>query len=74
MPIHLLSGMQSGIMHTMKETNRNPVIRVTPEARKDLKIIAAHTGETMQDVVARLAKQERERMQKGENKDANEKL
>jgi len=51
-------------MHTMNETNRNPVIRVTPEARKDLKIIAAHTGETMQDVVARLAKQERERMQK----------
>jgi len=48
----------------MNETNRNPVIRVTPEARKDLKIIAAHTGETMQDVVARLAKQERERMQK----------
>ncbi len=60
----LTYGMQSSIMHTMNETNRNPVIRVTPEARKDLKIIAAHTGETMQDVVARLAKQERERMQK----------
>lgn len=66
--------MQSDIMHTMNETNRNPVIRVTPEARKDLKIIAAHTSETMQDVVARLAKQERERIQKGEDKDANEEL
>lgn len=52
-------------MPTMNETKRNPVIRVTPEARKDLKIIAAHTGETMQDVVARLARQERERIQKG---------
>lgn len=70
----LTYGMQSDIMHTMNETNRNPVIRVTSEARKDLKIIAAYTGETMQDVVARLARQERERIQKGEHKDVDEKL
>ena len=57
--------LTSGIIHTMSETKRNPVIRVTPQTRKDLKVIAAETGETMQDVVARLAKQERERIQKG---------
>lgn len=56
--------MHCHIMHTMSETNRNPVIRVTPEARKDLKVIAATTGETMQDVVARLAKEELMRVQK----------
>jgi hypothetical protein len=58
-------------MHTMKEIKRNPVIRVTLQTRKDLKVIAAESGETMQDVVARLAKQERERIQKGE-KDATQ--
>jgi hypothetical protein len=43
----------------------NPNIRVTPQTRKDLKIIAAHTGETMLEVAARLARQERERIQEG---------
>jgi len=52
-------------MLTMKEKNENPLIRVTQEARKDLKIIAAHSGESMLQVVARLAKQELERIQKG---------
>ncbi|HET9918956.1 MAG TPA: hypothetical protein VFQ30_03870 [Ktedonobacteraceae bacterium] len=40
----------------------NPNIRVTAETRKGLKIIAAHTGETILEVVARLAKQELERL------------
>jgi len=56
-------------MHTMNEARRNPVIRVTTEARKDLKLIAALTGETMQAVVTRLAQQERERLQKGERRE-----
>ncbi|HEY7418751.1 MAG TPA: hypothetical protein VH593_26465 [Ktedonobacteraceae bacterium] len=43
----------------MNEIKRNPNIRVTPETRKDLKIIAAHTGENMLEVVARLAQMER---------------
>ena len=49
-------------MSTMDNTQLNPHIRVTPETRKDLKMIAAHTGETMLQVVARLAKQELERL------------
>lgn len=49
-------------MTTMNSKPLNPNIRVTPEARKDLKIIAAHTGETILQVVARLAKQELERL------------
>ena len=55
----------------MNETKRNPVIRVTGESRKDLRIIAAHMGETIQDVVARLAKQERERIEKGARSDVS---
>ena len=50
-------------MPTMKETNRNPVIRVYPQTRKKLKIIAAHIGETMQDTVERLAQAEFERLE-----------
>jgi len=53
-------------MHTMNKVKRNPVIRVTVASRKDLRIIAAHTSETIQDVVARLASQERERIEKVE--------
>lgn len=49
-------------MTTMNEKQLNPNIRVTTETRKDLKILAAHTGETMLDVVARLAKQEMMRL------------
>ncbi len=52
----------SGTIPAMNSKQLNPNIRVTPETRKDLKIIAAHTGETMLDVVARLAKQELERL------------
>lgn len=59
-------------MHTMNEQKRNPVIRVEPQARKDLKIIAAHTGETMQEVVTRLAKQELEHIKKQAMKDKAE--
>ena len=55
-------------MHTMKETNRNPVIRVYPPTRKKLKIIAAQMGETMQDTVERLAQAEIERLQKEQQK------
>ena len=55
--------MQKHIMHTMKEHKRNPVIRVYPQTRKKLKIIAAQMGETMQDTVERLAQAEIERLQ-----------
>jgi len=47
----------------MKEHKGNPVIRVYPQTRKNLKIIAAHQGETMQDTVERLAQAEIERLQ-----------
>ena len=56
-------GMHSSTITAMKQQIRNPNIRVTPQTRQDLKIIAAHTQETMLEVVARLAKQERERIQ-----------
>lgn len=46
----------------MKEPKRNPVIRVYPQTRKKLKIIAAQRGETMQDTVERLAQAEVERL------------
>jgi tRNA A37 threonylcarbamoyltransferase TsaD len=59
---HLMDSSYSGIMTTMNSKPLNPNIRVTPETRKDLKIIAAHTSETMLEVVARLAKQELERV------------
>ena len=62
--------MQTYIMHTMKK-NMNPVIRVYPQTRKKLKVIAAQMGETMQDTVERLATQELERVQKGDS-DATE--
>ena len=56
-------------MHTMKEPNRNPVIRVYTHTRKKLKIIAAQMGETMQDTVERLAQAELERLQKEQQKE-----
>lgn len=55
-------------MHTMKEPNKNPVIRVYPHTRKKLKIIAAQMGETMLDTVERLAQAELERLQKEQQK------
>ncbi len=60
---HLTLSSHSSTITTMNSKQLNPNIRVTPETRKDLKIIAAHTGETMLDVVARLAKQELERLE-----------
>jgi hypothetical protein len=42
-------------MHTMNKKERNPVIRVKPNTRKLLKIIAAWRKESMQDTVDRLA-------------------
>jgi len=48
-------------MHTMKEKNRNPVIRVYPHTRQKLKVIAAERGETMQDTVERLVQEELKR-------------
>lgn len=61
----LSNGMQKHIMHTMKK-NMNPVIRVYPQTRKKLKVIAAQMDETMQDTVERLATQELERLKKGD--------
>ena len=58
-------------MRTMTTEKLNPNSRVTEQTRKDLKIIAAHSGETMLEVVARLAKQERERVEKGDTHNAN---
>ncbi len=60
----LTSSGHSSILTTMNDKQFNPNIRVTPETRKDLKIIAAHTGETMLEVVARLAKQELEQLKR----------
>lgn len=56
--------MHKRIMHTMKEQNRNPVIRVYPHTRKKLKLIAVQTGKTMQDTVERLAQEELDRLRK----------
>ena len=61
--IYLTIGMRKHIMHTMKEHKGNPVIRVYPQTRKKLKIIAAQMGATMQDTVERLAQAEIERLQ-----------
>lgn len=55
-------------MHTMKETNRNPTIRVELETRKQLKLIAVQCNETMQETVKRLAQAEIERLQNVEEK------
>lgn len=53
-------------MPTMNNTKLNPNIRVTPQTRQTLKKIAAHTQETMLEVVTRLAHQEWQRIQKEE--------
>lgn len=58
----LTDSSHSNIITTMMKKPLNPNIRVTAETRKGLKIIAAHTGETILEVVARLAKQELERL------------
>lgn len=60
--------MQKHTMHTMKELNRNPVIRVYPQTRKKLKIIAAHSGETMQAAVERLVQREIEHLESKKEK------
>ena len=45
----------------MNETNKNPVIRVYPQTRQRLKVMAAQRRMTMQDLVEWLvAEQERE--------------
>ena len=64
-PVGLIDGKLYYIMFTMKETTRNPLIRVYPQTRKKLKIIAAHHEESMQATVERLAQAEMERLQKG---------
>lgn len=61
----LTIGMYSHTMHTMKQPNRNPVIRVYPHTRKKLKVLAAQAEETMQEIVERLAQAEIERLEKG---------
>lgn len=48
----------------MKETGKNIFVRVHPHTRKQLKIIAAQTGETMIETIARIAQIEMERLQK----------
>ena len=56
--------MRWRIMHTMKETHRNPIIRVYPHSRRKLRLLAAYYGQTIQDTVERLASQELERLGK----------
>ena len=58
----LTSGKHKYIMYTMSKANRNPLIRVSPSTRQQLKVIAAHMGETMQETVARLAHAEMQRV------------
>ena len=61
-------------MYTMKESKRNPVIRVKPETRIKLKVLAAQHNVTMQDCLEILVNyalsfdfgMEIERQQKGE--------
>ncbi len=51
-------------MLTMKkERNDNPLIRVKPETRRKLKMLAAHYDESMLEIVERLAQAELERIQ-----------
>ncbi len=51
-------------MRTMKETKFNPEIRVYPQTRQKLKVLAAQRGMTMIELVEWLVNQEIER--KGE--------
>lgn len=46
------------------EKKTSPVLRAREQTRKNLKIIAALTGESMLDVLDRLVKAELERVQK----------
>lgn len=50
--------MHGRIMHTMDKQNRNPLIRVLPQTRKKLKMIAVYYDETMQEAVERIAEHE----------------
>lgn len=63
----LTASMPCSIMHTMSETNRNPVIRVYPHTRQKLKVRAAQRGMTMQDYVEWLVSRDTE-----ENKEAKD--
>ena len=56
-------------MLTMNEMKRNPLIRVYPQTRKKLKIIAAYYEESMLETVERLAQAELECLQQGGQKD-----
>jgi hypothetical protein len=47
------------------DAKERPVLRASEETRRQLKIIAALTNETMQSVLARLVKAEYERVKKG---------
>jgi hypothetical protein len=46
------------------DKKEKPVLRATAETRQQLKVIAAVLGETMQEVIARLVKDEYERITK----------
>jgi hypothetical protein len=48
----------------MAETKEYRMMRLKPETHHDLRVIAALTGESMIDVVERLAREERERVGK----------
>lgn len=50
----------------MKERKLNPNIRVMPQTRHKLKMLAAHYDVSMLDLVERLAQAELERIQKGD--------
>lgn len=54
-------------MYTMKE--RNSFVRVTPETRQKLKVLAAQRNISMQQLIEQLVSQEIERSRKGDEND-----
>lgn len=68
----LTSGMHRRIMHTMDETKRNPVIRVYPQTRAKLKVLAAQHEQTMQDFLEWLVEQQIQREKEAKGKHATQ--
>jgi hypothetical protein len=48
----------------MKDTNKNPMVRVSPSTRRKLKILAVYYDQTMQDLIERLADQEMQHLER----------
>ena len=63
----MTSGIHRYTIHTMNEKDRNPLIRIHPDTRIKLKMLAAQHQQTMQDYVTWLVNQEIERQKKDGN-------